>query len=760
MRKTNYFKSSLMILLFTFGLTSAWGQMLLTEDFNYTLGSNLTANGWSVQSGGTTQPIDVVAGLSFTGYVGSGIGGAANVDNNGQDLYKTFTSQTTGTVYVSFLLKTQSTNAADYFFHLGTNPTNTSNFRPRLYITAGGNGIALSDNSTLPTSFVSITPGTTYLVVIKRNISSNETSLFVFDTLPTIEPSTPNQTYTGQSTTIGSVGLRQYSASQRQIVDGIRIANTWEDIFPAAVVYENGAWSATPTIDDDVIIRDYLFVGAGQEDSFEAKSLTIELDTPNSIEGALFIEDGYSVTLAGKIINEAGAANFVVASGANLIQDATYTTNDNEGEITVLRDSNPIKRLDYTLWSSPVTGQELQAFSPQTVSTRIYTYETTAANEATGGAYVVVPSATADFANAKGYLFRAPNDASATVSTPYEGEFVGVPFNGNVTSPVYSSDYTSVGNPYASNIEADAFLAANSNVAALYFWNNTGVAGANYSTCTLGNCVAASGGGVTPNGFITVGQGFLVETTAGSTVSFDNSMRVSNAGVFSKNDSEKNRIWLNLNNEQNEGLNQILVGYMAGATNNVDHQVDAKLFASETSALYNIIGEEKFVIQGKALPFETSDVVALGFKAAEAGKFNISLNNFDGLFAEGEVVVYLKDKELNITHNLMESAYAFESAAGEFNTRFEVVYEEEVMGTGDLNANAVQIYTSNDQIVVSSKSEKILSVELFDLQGRNIHTNNKVNASTYQIKSASKGVLVVKVLTQNGEVVTKKVINK
>src|SRR5690606_28032844 len=141
-------------------------------------------------------------------------------------------------------------------------------------------------------------------------------------------------------------------------------------------------------------------------------------------------------------------------------------------------------------------------------------------------------------------------------------------------------------------------------------------------------------------------------------------------------------------------------------------------------------------------------VVPLGFRAAEGGKYKISLANFDGIFADGAVTIYLKDNQLDVYHNLMESDYEFESAQGTFKERFEVVYETEgTMGIGDFDSGLVQVYQHNNHIVVSSKTEKILSVELFDLQGRNIHRNAKVNANVYEIPSASFGtqVLVVKV---------------
>lgn len=524
------------------------------------------------------------------------------------------------------------------------------------------------------------------------------------------------------------------------------------------ITWIDGEWSngTGPGINDDAVVEDALTITT----SLSAKNLTVN-------EGAsVIISEGGSLTLSGKLTNNASAENFIVESDANLIQNMDYTANDNQGGITVQRDSREIVRLDYTMWSSPVNAQQLQAFSPATLPGRIYTYESDAGIPT--GAYIQVPSATSNFQNGKGYLFRAPNDWPYAETEPtgaaYEGGFIGTPFNGDVNVTVYPNGYTSVGNPYPSNIDPELVLAGN-DIQALYFWNNPeridngdgtwGYSGTRYITFTGAGFSDPTYDGSS----ITVGQGFIVESTT-SSVNFSNDMRITDEGTFFKNETERHRLWLDLSNDENQSYNKILVGYMEGATQGIDPQIDGKMFGYSGSALYNIITEEPFTIQGRALPFEASDIVTLGFKAAEEGKFNISLTNFDGLFAEGEVTVYLKDNLLNVNHNLMESAYTFESAAGEFKNRFEIVYEEEgTMGTGDMTAESVQIYKQNQNIVVNSRSEKILSVELFDLQGRNIHRNDKVNANIYQVKSVAKGVLVVRVQTRNGEIVTKKVIN-
>ncbi|HEU4495647.1 MAG TPA: alkaline phosphatase PhoX, partial [Flavobacterium sp.] len=97
-----------------------------------------------------------------------------------------------------------------------------------------------------------------------------------------------------------------------------------------------------------------------------AKTLAVNL-------GIFTVSSGTSVTVHDAIANNAGEGSFIVQSGGSLIQISNAS---NTGSITVLRDSAPIVRLDHTLWSSPVAGQNLFAFSPNTLANRFYTYNT------------------------------------------------------------------------------------------------------------------------------------------------------------------------------------------------------------------------------------------------------------------------------------------------------------------------------------------------------------------------------------------------
>jgi len=495
--------------------------------------------------------------------------------------------------------------------------------------------------------------------------------------------------------------------------------------------------------------------------------------TPN---GSLTIPEGFSFTVNGIITNHSspGAEGFIVAGNANLIQPPSFN-GENTGAIKVLRDSQPMVRLDYTLWSSPVAGQNLFGFSPETVNGvtnytgspgRIYIYDGE-------NGYINPTPFTADavFENGTGYLFRSPNNWSTTEYNSYNGVFTGVPFNGELEVSVHAGNYTSVGNPYPSNIDAQLLMETNPGVSALYFWVNTPLedgqyTGNNYASYNLTGGTSNTGSiepgadGV-PTGIIAVGQGFIAGSAAAS-ISFDNSMRVSTPAEFFKTDElERHRFWLNLSDENNSGLNQILVGYMTGATQGIDHQIDGKLFGYEGSAIYSLIEGQDFTIQGRALPFETSDVVPLGLRAAEDGKFSISLASSDGLFAEGQVI-YLKDNALHIIHDLMVAPYEFESAAGEFNNRFEIVYEEEgTMGTGELAAGGeVLIYKNAGKIEILSENHKIISVEVFDMSGRNLFRKTNVNRNLYRLPSSfGKQIIIVRAETDDGMLTIKKVVN-
>ncbi len=222
------------------------GSPLLIEDFNYTVGEALTLHDWAIHSG-TSNPLVVTSpGLTFSGYVGSAVGNATGLNNTGDDENKLFTTQTTGSVYVSFLVNASATNISGsiypYFLHF-VDATISSAFRAKCFIVPGSTSdkmkIGFSFNSNTATTYeTELNFGETYLLVAKYVIVTGDlndyVSLYIFKAGDDIssEPITPTigpltQTASGTDIAPAGVALRQFDAAQRITVDGIRVRTEW-----------------------------------------------------------------------------------------------------------------------------------------------------------------------------------------------------------------------------------------------------------------------------------------------------------------------------------------------------------------------------------------------------------------------------------------------------------------------------------------------------------------------------------------------------
>ena len=544
---------------------------------------------------------------------------------------------------------------------------------------------------------------------------------------------TPGQSYT----------YTLYSENNSYYSSGISFTGV------TSVTWNGSSWSNSsgPTSSIEAIINgDYSTTTNGV---FSAKTLTVNATR------SITINSGNTITVAGAITDN---GNLVVQNNASLLQTDVSATNS--GSIIVNRNSANIQLYDYTLWSSPVAGQKLKAFSPDTLDARFYTY-----NSDTNQYNMVSDPATTDFAPATGYLIRAPDDWTAgATAAPYSGTFTGVPNNGTINlTGLTSSKFYAVGNPYPSTISASLFLSGNTTDGTLYFWRKTNnSANTSYATYTTLGGVANSGGNsaIVPDGTIQVGQGFIVKTGASSTaLNFTNAMRTSsNTSPFLRTTEDRSRFWLNLTN--NSGIfSQMLVGYMAEATSGIDNAIDGRYFNDSPIALTSLINGEEYTIQGRALPFNSSDVVPLNFKTDIAGNYTIAIDHVDGFFSTGQPI-YLKDNLLNTVTNLSTGSYSFASAIGTFNSRFELVYQSVLeVNTSEFSPNSVIAYSENAEININTGKTLIDQIRVYDLQGRLLVEKKQINATETKITtSASNQVLLLEITATTGTKVIKKII--
>ena len=234
------------------------GQPLLVEDFNYTVGTAITANGWASHSSGGTNPIMVTtSSITYPGYLSSGLGAEISMATSGEDDNRTYTAQTSGTIFYSFLVNVSSANTVgDYFFNLGASPITTT-FKGRVFVKRDASNnlsFGISQGTTSANySSASYALNTTYLIAVKFDIVpgtlNDVAAIYINPPLNAVIPASGwIQNTDGAGTdlaNLGSVALRQGTAANAAALklDGLRISTSWADIVGPA---ETANLVATP----------------------------------------------------------------------------------------------------------------------------------------------------------------------------------------------------------------------------------------------------------------------------------------------------------------------------------------------------------------------------------------------------------------------------------------------------------------------------------------------------------------------------------
>ncbi|RYY71153.1 MAG: T9SS sorting signal type C domain-containing protein [Chitinophagaceae bacterium] len=474
-------------------------------------------------------------------------------------------------------------------------------------------------------------------------------------------------------------------------------------------------------------------------------------------------------------------------NNASLIQHPEITVNENIGNITYHKDSNELYNLDYTLWSSPTSGnQSLKNFSTGTLDASFLVYNT-ALNAysnylSQSGIFGGNPN-TVGFTPGKGYLVRMPAGLPAGSTTVFNAVFEGTPNNGDISIPlsIQGGRFNAVGNPYPSPINISEFIDANEEQmdnGTLYFWRKTNLAPtATYVTVTnMGSAAidlpTASSELFTGSPYdwvIQPGQGFLFKaSTTATELSFNNAMRrPSSVGPFFRpavttmdnTTNELSRLWLDISNS-GTSFGQTVIGYSANTTNGLDFGWDGRLYSDSDLSVYTKSDDTKLAIQARAA-FTAIDAVPLSYKANNGGTLTLKLSNHDGLFA-GDQQVYLKDNVFNSYHDLKAGDYTFSTEAGTFENRFEVVYQNVALGNDNpvFDANNVVIYKDGNTLKIDAGKVTMKQVDLFDIRGRLLYSAPNVNSTNFAMSDlmVAQQVLIVQITGEDNTRTSKKII--
>ncbi|MBI5219443.1 MAG: T9SS type A sorting domain-containing protein, partial [Bacteroidia bacterium] len=407
--------------------------------------------------------------------------------------------------------------------------------------------------------------------------------------------------------------------------------------------------------------------------------------------------------------------------------------------------------------SSSVTNAQIQAVFTDLAShnNNFYRYDETSA------AGYWVQQTTGTMNPGQGYYLYYFNNKYKTYSS------ANSTYNtGNINVPLtYTAGgrlgWNFVGNPYPSAVDWDAAGWTKTNMEdAVYIKNGSG-----WDSYV---------GGVGDCRYIYPGQGFFVKAlSGGGTLGFSNSVRLHRTSDNLKNTKENNSVTdpvLKLSLGNDTSVNNTYIRFKDDATAGYNGKWDAyKVFSEveEYPELYSLTSSFDS-LSINSTPFISKDtIIPLGIKTGAPGAYKIKAEQILN-FGEN-IDIFLEDITTGTYTNLKEdSSYTFSSGiinnANRFNLRFiknnSLVPSEPVKNKFSVTQ---PFYNGNEiWIIVNYSSEKQIRVDLYDLSGKRIYTNNFTieNESQFisiKFNSLSAGMYLLKI-SNSREALVKKFI--
>ncbi|RAJ12148.1 LamG-like jellyroll fold domain-containing protein [Olleya aquimaris] len=358
-----------------------------------------------------------------------------------------------------------------------------------------------------------------------------------------------------------------------------------------------------------------------------------------------------------------------------------------------------------------------------------------------------------------------------------------------------------LGNPYPSALDANQFILDNSSVISgeIYLWEqwagDSHILNAyegGYATLNLLGGVKAyqfvglnganngsQDGLKTPTRYLPVAQGFMVEVANDGEIVFNNNQRVfkteaSGDSIFFKtqNTQEQSepelaeaiqKIRLEFKTSNNLGR-ELLLGFSSITTDGFDYGYDAKVYETSVNDLTMPLNNDKTVIQ--AFSSITSDkVIDLNFIADGLTTYSIKAIALENIESTQEV--YLLDNLTGVYHNLNgNQEYNFTSEAGEYNDRFDLVFQNKsaVLGVDNFETDNSLIYysTSQETLFVKGLKTEAKVVKLYNALGQEVYNNvsitNQQLENGLKFSNLSTGLYIVSIKTENNQTIDKKII--
>ncbi len=495
----------------------------------------------------------------------------------------------------------------------------------------------------------------------------------------------------------------------------------------APIIWDGSQWSnqTGPTWTNNVLIAGNLNL----QSALNVKNLTIESAY------SMTVSTGNTLAVYGDIdVNGA----LTIESGASLItfDGATIT-----GNVIIKRNT----RYDggkYSFVGSPIE-QNANTIGAN-LGSWVYKYNENAVFGADGLARWEDASGD-EIVTAKGYAQAGQREVVFT-GTPNAGTIV---YSGTYTNRSDQNDgWNLVSNPYPSAISYTEFMNDNTNNSgSIYIWDDHGSdqgRGSNSDYIVVnasGNTNSTAGNISRYNGYIGSAQGFFIQLDGqgGNNIVFEEDQREAGNNLddnfFRKSENLIGRVRINLTSS--DGLfRQALIAWNNSVDDSrINRMYDSRHFNQEGEyAVYTSKQEQKLAIQTVT---KEKEMIPIGFNVSESGDYMLQ---FDTEEYEGELI--LKDKMLNKKIEVNHGSYSFNSKAGHFSDRFELIVPKSV-----LSAEITQVWrafmTDNILHISPMNENQTETIRIYSLSGHTLHTSTIETDTRIDLNGLRSGIYLV-----------------
>lgn len=349
---------------------------------------------------------------------------------------------------------------------------------------------------------------------------------------------------------------------------------------------------------------------------------------------------------------------------------------------------------------------------------------------------------------------------------------------------------------------------------ALYFWDHFGAQThflaqyiGGYATYTLmGGVVAVSNdplinnnnasGTKVPKRYIPVAQGFFVKAygdpslsannpnmtspITGGTIQIKNSQRAferesGSSSIFFRNSNQAasfnttadQRMKIRFGIETDNGYRrQILLGADSNTTSNFDIGFDAPMIDVQGDDFYWDLNNVPLIIQAIE-NFNVGQFIPVTVKLTNANSFTITIDQLENI--DANLDIYLFDNNSGVYYDLRAGAITLNLGHGEFNNRFSITFHNTILSQDDImeSTEDLQVFVNNSNDILhiknNTKNTNIKEIYLFDILGQllkkwEVKESNQSNLE-YELSNLSDGAHIIKLITNNGELSSKVIID-